>query len=414
LGTYTPKTDDKNKLILGYRNYELTNHLGNVLTVISDKDAQIISANDYYPFGMTIKSRSFSDGYRFGFSGQEKDTEINPNIYHAEFWKYDSRIARRWNTDPVFVPFESPYTTFRNNPIFFIDPAGNMPTNNGGDGGCPEGDCDENSKRAYERNGNKEIYTKQNGQWNLTDVISGQEAIARPNWFQRTWYNIKYGFRKHDDKPVPNPKPGLPEKIIDGVFYTAKTLWQANSYELEAFSSKGGLQMKMDVFFLVEQVNIGFKYRTQVYGNKFIKEVGSASLIPNKTDVKKGEYQSELSVILKGYGGQLVYEETADNKSYNQLKVVAGLGYFGKFELVHKPDITSGILGATLAYIPAGPNIGGDIGGYIPDNPITKPISVGAKVKFTGVKIIPQQILSKMTIPWVKRKLEELVGNPKK
>ena|GEM_PF-3275256 len=136
--------NDQGKLILGYRNYELTNHLGNVLAVISDKkilldsifQADVISTNDYYPFGMTIQSRSFvSETYRFSFNGQERDTEININIHHAEFWKYDARTARRWNTDPVFVPFESPYATFRNNPIIFIDPAGNMPINGGNDEG---------------------------------------------------------------------------------------------------------------------------------------------------------------------------------------------------------------------------------------------------------------------------------------
>jgi len=130
--------NDQGKLILGSRNYELTNHLGNVLVVISDKkilldslfQADVISANDYYPFGMTIESRTFqTEQYRFSFNGQERDTEININIHHAEFWKYDSRLARRWNTDPVFVPFESPYATFRNNPIIFIDPAGNVAIN---------------------------------------------------------------------------------------------------------------------------------------------------------------------------------------------------------------------------------------------------------------------------------------------
>ena len=37
LGNYRPTKDDYGKLILGSRNYELTNHLGNVLAVISDK-----------------------------------------------------------------------------------------------------------------------------------------------------------------------------------------------------------------------------------------------------------------------------------------------------------------------------------------------------------------------------------------
>ena len=120
------QVNDFHKLILGRRNYELSNHLGNVLAVISDKkilngstfEADVVSANDYYPFGMTIASRTFqTEEYRFGFNGQERDTEININIHHAEYWKYDARTARRWNTDPVFVPFESPYATFRGNPI---------------------------------------------------------------------------------------------------------------------------------------------------------------------------------------------------------------------------------------------------------------------------------------------------------
>ena len=61
IGTYKPKydTDPQNpdkkirvdyvKIILGQRYYELSNHLGNVLTVISDNNAQVVSANDYYP-----------------------------------------------------------------------------------------------------------------------------------------------------------------------------------------------------------------------------------------------------------------------------------------------------------------------------------------------------------------------------
>jgi len=125
--------EDFHKLILGRRNYELSNHLGNVLAVISDKkilngttfEPDVVSANDYYPFGMTIESRSFSsEEYRFFFNGQERDTEININIHHAEFWKYDARTARRWNTDPITYPWQDSYTTFNNNSILYQDPLG--------------------------------------------------------------------------------------------------------------------------------------------------------------------------------------------------------------------------------------------------------------------------------------------------
>ena len=60
----------------GYKQYELTNHLGNVLVTISDrkiaiplssdttkidryKRADVITANDYYPFGMLMPQRVY-------------------------------------------------------------------------------------------------------------------------------------------------------------------------------------------------------------------------------------------------------------------------------------------------------------------------------------------------------------------
>ncbi|MCC5946688.1 MAG: hypothetical protein JJT94_17280 [Bernardetiaceae bacterium] len=74
---------------------------------------------------MGIHSRSWqSEGYRFGFNTQEKTPEIAPDTYTAEFWQYDSRVARRWNVDPVFVEWESSYAVNRNNPIGFADPFG--------------------------------------------------------------------------------------------------------------------------------------------------------------------------------------------------------------------------------------------------------------------------------------------------
>jgi len=93
---------------------------------------------------MTIETRSFaSETYQFGFNAQEKDTEIHAEIYHAEHWKYDSRVARRWNIDPVFVPFESPYATFRNNPILMVDPNGDTPVNTNGGGDNDGGNVSE-------------------------------------------------------------------------------------------------------------------------------------------------------------------------------------------------------------------------------------------------------------------------------
>jgi len=65
-------------------------------------------------------------GYRFGFNGMEADDEIAgvKNSYTAEYWQYDPRIGRRWNTDPVFKPWESRYACFSSNPVLYTDPRG--------------------------------------------------------------------------------------------------------------------------------------------------------------------------------------------------------------------------------------------------------------------------------------------------
>jgi hypothetical protein len=68
-------------------------------------------------------------GYRYGFNGQEKSTEINAdgNSTTAEYWEYDSRIGRRWNVDPVVKAWISGYACFADNPIFYSDVNGDDP-----------------------------------------------------------------------------------------------------------------------------------------------------------------------------------------------------------------------------------------------------------------------------------------------
>jgi RHS repeat-associated protein len=116
-----------------------TNHLGNVLTTISDRkkrlpgtipafEAVIETAQDYYPFGSLMPGRKYNAGeYRFGFNGQEKDDEITGvtgSHTTALFWEYDTRLGRRWNLDPKPNHTISNYATFTNNPIWFTDVLG--------------------------------------------------------------------------------------------------------------------------------------------------------------------------------------------------------------------------------------------------------------------------------------------------
>lgn len=141
--TATSITDRYKKWQVG-RQYELSNHLGNVLATIKDEKTQIeattpgtidyyeptiVTATDNYPFGMPMPKRiySLSSGskYRFGFNGQEKDDEVygEGNFIAFESRIFDSRIGRFLSCDPKESEYawQSTYAFFSNNPIFNID-----------------------------------------------------------------------------------------------------------------------------------------------------------------------------------------------------------------------------------------------------------------------------------------------------
>ena len=84
--------------------------------------------SNYTAFGSPMPGRNYnSSNYRYGMNGQENDNEITGNVgthTSAEYWEYDTRLGRRWNTDPIVKPWESPYATFRDNPILMADPSG--------------------------------------------------------------------------------------------------------------------------------------------------------------------------------------------------------------------------------------------------------------------------------------------------
>ena len=124
------------KLYEGKRNYELTNHLGNVLAVINDRkvdslsatnvklgyNAVVISATDYFPFGMAIDSRSYTSSlYRYGFNGKELDKETGEQDYGMRM--YDPRIAKFLSLDLISkkYPELSPYQFASNTPIQATD-----------------------------------------------------------------------------------------------------------------------------------------------------------------------------------------------------------------------------------------------------------------------------------------------------
>ena len=107
---------------VGSKFFELTNHLGNVMAVISDKknaipspvnpavtdhyEAELVSAQDYTAFGMEMVGRQFnipSSGYRYGFNGKENDNEIKGQGNQQDYGMrvYDGRVGRFLSVDPL-------------------------------------------------------------------------------------------------------------------------------------------------------------------------------------------------------------------------------------------------------------------------------------------------------------------------
>ena len=129
------------------KQFELSDHLGNVLTTVNDKKLQVVdvnnitqishfktdilTANNYYPFGMQMENRNYNlsnNHCSYGFNGQLLDNEIygNGNVLSAQNWQYDSRLARRWNADPNenYAKNWTPYRVLFNNPLIYKDPLG--------------------------------------------------------------------------------------------------------------------------------------------------------------------------------------------------------------------------------------------------------------------------------------------------
>jgi len=135
-----PFTDSVTYFAAGLKQYEFTNHLGNVLLTLTDRHTpfylygvsylpEIASAQDYYPFGMEMVGRAYNPAlYRFGFNNKEKDNEIEGIGNSIDFGAriYDSRLSRWFSIDPLQkkYPGESHYDFAMNSPIFLKDVGG--------------------------------------------------------------------------------------------------------------------------------------------------------------------------------------------------------------------------------------------------------------------------------------------------
>lgn len=122
------------------KQYELTDHLGNVRVLVSDTkrsfstntyEPHVLDMKSYYPFGQEHRGR-FGDftkqdeAYRYGYNGKEMDqnTEWGElTNYDYGFRIYNPGIARFLSIDPLTskFPWYTPYQFAGNKPIWAID-----------------------------------------------------------------------------------------------------------------------------------------------------------------------------------------------------------------------------------------------------------------------------------------------------
>ena len=127
----TKTVDDKTvqtKLPSTLIRYQFANHLGSA-TLELDESAEIISYEEYYPYGSTsyeaVRKQVEASPKRYRYAGKERDEETGL-YYHGA--RYCASWLGRWiSCDPLgILDSLSLYVYTKSNPIVFSDPSGSM------------------------------------------------------------------------------------------------------------------------------------------------------------------------------------------------------------------------------------------------------------------------------------------------
>ncbi|MDI1256714.1 MAG: DUF6443 domain-containing protein [Flavobacterium sp.] len=134
--------------------YNYTDHLGNIRLSYGydphDEELKILEENNYYPFGLKHNNYNVDykdyviltgtmhidepdngkEKYKYKYNGKELQDELGLNLYDYGARNYDAAIGRWINIDPMAEQMRShsPYNYAFNNPVFFIDADGMVPS----------------------------------------------------------------------------------------------------------------------------------------------------------------------------------------------------------------------------------------------------------------------------------------------
>ena len=141
--------------------FSYTDHLGNIRVKYAQNPAngnqiEILEEDHYYPYGLkhngyngnhttwdvtpggqitlTPVNPFLGDTYKYKFGGKEYQDEFDINTYDFGARNYDPALGRWMNIDPLaeMMRRHSPYNYAFDNPVYFIDPDGMMPTDSYG------------------------------------------------------------------------------------------------------------------------------------------------------------------------------------------------------------------------------------------------------------------------------------------
>jgi RHS repeat-associated protein len=193
-------------LTLYTKRYELTDWLGNVRVVITNKKIplqsaplryrpDVVSVTDYYAFGSEVRERSYwRTEYKYGFNGMIKDKDILEvgDIYATEFREYNPNVGRWFSVDPKTnkYPYLSPYVFSFNSPILWNDFRGDD----------PDGDGEKRANKAKEMvKSDTRLYGQGSGRLDCSQGAKEISEFVKDNAFKEMKYdgNFAYSLAAH-------------------------------------------------------------------------------------------------------------------------------------------------------------------------------------------------------------------------
>lgn len=370
--------------VLGEKEYELKDHLGNVRAIVSDiklngspdpgtppaqsgaypYKADLRAYNNYYAFGSLHPDRRWNTNEsRYGFNGKEMVNEMHNeqtpppgtdgtgNFYDYGFRVYDPRIARFLSVDPLApeYPWYTPYQFAGNNPIEFIDVDGLEPAEpgyNGQGARAPVKDAEDQSNVNW-------IYSTSKGTWAQTSspMVTGsdlQELFPNGNSSNlrtlETTINLhgsQFGIKSTDHLAHYLGQAGVETdgftknaEISNGKFRKARVaaLWGKKSYIYNRITQDPSLLTNLEAFY------------NAAYGSENKPDLGNGNEASGDGYkyrgrgffqlTGKGNYTEFTIFYQKVYGSTNSFVSNPDKVATDQdIAIISSLWYYKKYTI---------------------------------------------------------------------------------